>query len=106
MASDHERLPFRADRTPEPAETPRKAADEKPNWVDHKKNVDRICYALYAVSALLLLIDPLVHKHGPFEIEHWWGFYGIYGFIGCVFLVLAARAMRVLLIRPEDYYDR
>ena len=106
MASNHDRPPFRADRTPEPADTPRKAPDEKPTWFDHKKNVDLICYVLYAVSALLLVIDPFVHKHGPFAIEHWWGFYGIYGFIGCVFLVLAARAMRVILMRSEDYYDR
>ena len=106
MANSHDRPPFRADRTPEPAEIPRKADDEKPNWIDHKKNVNRICYALYAVSAVLLLIDPLVHKHGPFAIEHLWGFYGIYGFVGCVFLVLAARGLRVLLMRSEDYYDR
>ena len=106
MSADHPRPPFRADRTPEPAEIPRKAPDEQPTWIDHKKNVDRICYALYAVSAVLLLIDPLVQKHGPFEIEHYWGFYGIYGFIGCVFLVLAAREMRKLVMRSEDYYDR
>lgn len=106
MASNHDRLPFRADRKPEPEDIPRKAPDEKPTWIDHKKNVDRICYTLYAVCALLLLIDPFVHKHGPFAIEHLWGFYGIYSFIGAVFLVLGAKALRVILMRSEDYYDR
>ena len=106
MASNHDRPPFRADRTPEPADIPRKDPNEKPNWIDHKKNVDRICYALYAVSAFLLIIDFWVHKHGPFAIEHVPGFYGIYGFVGCVFLVVAARGMRVILMRSEDYYDR
>ena len=30
-------------------------------------------YILYAVCALLILIDPFVHKHGPFDMEHVWG---------------------------------
>ena len=74
-------------------------------WIDDPKNVNRIVYALYAVCAFLILIDPLVHKHGKFEIEHYFGFYGFYGFVGCVFLVLAAKALRIVLMRPEDYYD-
>jgi hypothetical protein len=75
-------------------------------WIDDPKNVDKIVYALYAVCALLFLIDPLIHKHGPFAIEYIWGFYALYGFVGCVFLVLAAKLMRVILMRPEDYYDK
>ncbi|HSG95295.1 MAG TPA: hypothetical protein VLA28_07225 [Afifellaceae bacterium] len=79
--------------------------DEKPRWLDNPGNVNRIVYALYAVSALLLVIDPFIHKHGPFGIEHWWGFYGIYGFVCCVFLVLAAKEiLRKLVMRGEDYY--
>ncbi len=77
-----------------------------PRWLDDPRNVDRIVYALYSVSALLLIIDPFIHKHGPFAIEHWWGFYGIYGFVCCVFLVLAAKELRKLVSRQEDYYDR
>lgn len=94
------------DRPANPPEIPMKAAGEPKGWPFKKKNIDRICYALYAVSALLLVIDPFVHKHGKFAIEHWWGFYGIYGFIGCVFLVLAAKELRKLVMRSEDYYDR
>ena len=82
------------------------APDEPKYWLDDMRNVNKIVYALYALSALLLVIDPLVHKHGPFEIEHWFGFYGIYGFVGCVFLVLAAKELRRLVMRDEDYYDR
>lgn len=79
--------------------------DEKSRWLDDKRNVNKIVYALYALSAGLLVIDPLIHKHGPFGIEHWWGFYGIYGFVGCVFLVLAAKELRKLVMRGEDYYE-
>ena len=41
---------------------------------------------LYIFSALIVALDPLVHKHGPFEIEHLWGFYALCGFLACVVL--------------------
>lgn len=91
---------------PEPTHAPRAAKDEPPRWLDDKRNVNKVVYSVYGVSAVLLLIDPLIHKHGPFAIEHWIGFYGIYGFVGCVFLVLAAKELRKLVMRSEDYYDR
>ena len=82
------------------------APDGRRYWLDDMRNVDKLVYGLYAICAGLLLIDILVPKHGPFAIEHWLGFYGVYGFVACVGLVLAARALRVILMRPEDYYDR
>ena len=81
------------------------AEGEKRYWLDDLRNVNKIVYALYAICAFLLVIDPLIHKHGPFAIEHWLGFYGIYGFVACVGLVLAAKELRRLLMRSEDYYD-
>lgn len=74
-------------------------------WLDDPRNVDRVVYAVYAACGLLFVLDVLTHKHGPFAIEHMFGFYGIYGFVACVGLVLAAKAMRRVLMRPEDYYE-
>ncbi|MEM0989584.1 MAG: hypothetical protein AAGK00_11925 [Pseudomonadota bacterium] len=86
-------------------DVPMAQPDEPKRWLDDKKNVNKIVWAVYAVSAALLLFDPLVHKHGYFDIEHWFGFYGIYGFVGCVGLVLGAKEIRKLVMRSEDYYD-
>lgn len=76
------------------------------HWLERPQTVDRIVYALYALCAALFVGDIFVEKHGPFAIEHLFGFYAIYGFVGCVFLVIAAKGLRVLLMRSEDYYDR
>jgi len=78
---------------------------EERTWIDDPKNIDRIVYTLYGVCALLFLVDFWVPKHGPFATEHWFGFYAWYGFIACVGLVIAAKGLRVLLMRPENYYD-
>jgi hypothetical protein len=68
--------------------------------------VTRLVRVFYAVCAVLIAIDVFVPKHGPFAIEHWFGFYGFFGFIACVVLVLVAKQLRKVLMRPEDYYDR
>ena len=80
--------------------------DEKTWWLDDPRNVDKIVWTLYGVCALLMASDFLLNRHGPFEIEHMFGFYALYGFFGSVGLVLTAKQMRKILIRPEDYYDR
>ncbi len=83
-------------------------ADGKSYWLDRPENVTKIVWAVYVICAFLVAIDFMVEKHGegPFKIEHWYGFYGIYGFIACVVLVLAAKLLRRILMRSEDYYDR
>ena len=78
---------------------------EKHYWLDDKRNVDKIVYALVAVCALLFVADFFYHKHTHFGFEGWFGFFAWYGFIVCVGLVLAAKEMRKFLKRDEDYYD-
>jgi hypothetical protein len=79
---------------------------ERTYWLDDPKNVDRLVRAFYGVCAVLVAIDVFVPKHGPYAIEHWFGFYGWFGFLACVALVLAAKQLRRIVMRPEDYYDR
>ena len=79
---------------------------ERSYWLDRPANVNKLVYVFYALCALLLAVDVFVPKHGPFAIEHSFGFYGMFGFIACVVLVLIAKQLRRVLMRPEDYYDR
>jgi hypothetical protein len=75
-------------------------------WLDNPRNVDRLIHGFYIICVLLLAIDVFVPKHGPFAIEHVFGFYGFFGFFACVALVLIAKQLRRVLMRSEDYYDR
>ena len=74
-------------------------------WLDNPKNVDKVYWSVIVVSVLLFFADALYDKHPEFGIEKVFGFYGIYGFVACVGLVLAAKGLRLLLMRGEDYYD-
>lgn len=80
-------------------------ASEKIYWLDQPKNVLLIIWILITVCAALFFADAFYHKHSHFEIEHVFGFYGLYGFFVCVALVLIAKWLRTILMRPEDYYE-
>jgi len=79
---------------------------EQPRWYDDPANPNRILYLLVGISVILLLIDPLISKHGALAIERLWGFYGLFGLVAGVVLVLVAGLLRRIVMRPEDYYDR
>lgn len=82
------------------------APEGRKYWLDDRRNVRKLLYALYVACALLLAADLFYHKHAILDFEGWFGFYGAYGFAACVALVLAARELRKLVSRPLDYYDR
>ena len=88
-----------ADRNPE------NPGPRKTYWLDDRRNVDKLVYALYTACGALFLADFLYHKHVHFGFENWLGFYGIYGFVSCVGLVLVAKGFRKIVKRREDYYD-
>ena len=92
----------------------RRTADERRSderhVFDDPRNVWRLIYALFTVCGLLLAIDlldvfgVLYHKHAHFAFERKFGFFALFGFFLSAGLVLAARGMRKLLARDEDYY--
>lgn len=75
-------------------------------WLDEPKNVAKIYRGLWTFGGLLALADLVVHRHAEAGIDGWLGFYAAYGFVACVALVLAAKLLRRIVMRPEDYYDR
>ncbi|MEV4477665.1 hypothetical protein [Nonomuraea sp. NPDC049504] len=80
--------------------------DDDRRWLDEPRNVTRIVYGLAVLCALLFAADLFYVKHPHFAVEGWFGFYAVYGFVGAVALVIVAKALRRLLRRDEDYYER
>ena len=78
---------------------------EKTHIFDNPANVRRVLVLLYVVCTLLLLADFVLHRHVEHPLESLPGFYAVYGFVGCVSLVVVAKELRRLVMRPEDYYD-
>lgn len=63
------------------------------------------CALLLVGGELLLgLGHDAAHGHGGASFEGWPGFHALIGFVACLLLVLAARPLRALLLRGEDYH--
>ena len=73
-------------------------------WVDKPGSANKIFWGLTVACVLLFLADFTYEKHGHFQIEDIPGFYGIFGFVMFTALILAAKGLRILIKRPEDYY--
>jgi hypothetical protein len=75
-------------------------------WLDSPENVGKLYRGLWIIGIALVGFDLLVHRHEQFGFAELTGFHAGYGFFACVILVLAAKGLRILLKRPEDYYER
>ena len=59
---------------------------------------------LIALLALTLLAQFAIEVHPHFGMERLFGAYAIYGFAACAALILIAKAIGLLLKRPDDFY--
>lgn len=87
---------------------PVRAPDEAPGWFQRPANVRHIVGGLYLACALLLGVDLLYTRHLHSAVEErfdGWGFYGVYGFVSCVLLVMVAKGLRQVVLRPEAAAD-
>ncbi len=63
--------------------------------------------ALYGVCIVITVVSGLfVQWHNVFWWQELTAFYGIYGFAACVFLIYAAKGLRLFLPKDEDYYEK
>jgi len=74
------------------------------SWFTKTKHANKIFLGLALLCFVLFLADFTYNKHGHFHIEEIPGFYGAYGFFMFTALILVAKALRLLIKRPENYY--
>jgi len=80
-------------------------ANDRKGWADKPENRRTVRLVLYIACVLLVLADFFVHRHAEMPAEKVPAFYAWYGFISLVAVVLSAKVLRMIVKRPEDYYD-
>ena len=66
----------------------------------------RILWGAFALAlAAIVIADLFVEHHPELGVGGTFGFGAWFGFLSCVGLVVAARAIGLLLRRPDTYYD-
>ncbi len=79
--------------------------DERQHVWDKPRNVKLLFNVFYACCVILVLLDFVIHRHNVHDWENLFAFYPLYGLVGVWLLVLIAKQMRRVLMRPEDYYE-
>jgi hypothetical protein len=80
--------------------------DDKPHWLDEPRNVKRLWRGFLVVLALTVLAELMVHLHPHFEIESVFGFHAWFGLMACAAMIVVAKALALLLKRPDTYYSK
>ncbi len=75
------------------------------HWLTRPATVRKLWIGFSVVLALTVLAQLVIKIKGYFGIDGTFGFGAWYGFLACLAMVLVAKALGVLLKRPEDYYD-
>lgn len=75
-------------------------------WLARPATIQFLWKLFIASLVLVVLGDLAVEHHPTFGIDGTFGFGAWFGAISCVVLIAAARAIGVLLKRPDTYYDK
>ncbi len=84
-------------------EQERNADDD--HWLTKPATVRKLWIGFSIVLALTVLAQLVIKIKGYFGVDGTFGFGAWYGFLACLAMVLVAKALGVVLKRPEDYYD-
>lgn len=79
--------------------------DETKHWLVRPRTIRRLWTGFAVLLSLLVLADIFIHPHAAFGVDGTFGFYAWYGFLACAAMVLLAKALGVLLKRPDTFYD-
>jgi len=83
--------------------------DGKKRIWDDPANVKRLLKIFFILCGIFFVLDVIfffVHKHSEFSFDGWFGFFSVYGFVSCSLIVIIAKELRKVLMKPEDYYDK
>ncbi len=64
----------------------------------------RILILLFALAAVLLAWDFFADRYVEHPLERWKAVYPIFGFGGISLLIVVAKGLRRVAMRPEDHY--
>ena len=77
---------------------------EDEHFLTRPATIRRLWWVFSAVLAATVLAQLLFYVKGYFVVDGWFGFGAVFGFLSCLLMVLFAKALGVLLKRPNDYY--
>ena len=60
---------------------------------------------LLGIAIILAILELFLHRHGVASIEDSFMFPAIFGFLAFMLIVQVGKWLRLMIMRPEDYYE-
>ena len=60
---------------------------------------------LLGIAIILAILELFLHRHGVAPIEDSFMFPAIFGFLAFMFIVQVGKWLRLMIMRPGDYYE-
>ncbi len=77
---------------------------QDPGWLDDPRHVRLLWRGFLVVLALTVAAELVVALHPHFVIDALFGFNAWFGFLSCAAMIAVAKALALLLKRPDTYY--
>ena len=72
---------------------------------DMQKMAKHFTRFLLGIAIILAVLELFLHRHGVAPIEDSFMFPAIFGFLAFMFIVQVGKWLRLMIMRPEDYYE-
>ena len=60
---------------------------------------------LLGIAVILAILELFLHRHGVAPIEDSFMFPAIFGFLAFMLIVQVGKWLRLMIMRPQDYYE-
>ena len=80
--------------------------NNEPHWLVRPSTIRKLWWGGGILLALTVVAQLFIKVKGYFGVDDWLGFGAVFGFGSCLAMVLFAKALGLLLKRPEDYYTQ
>ena len=77
----------------------------EPHWRVRPRTIRLLWIAFIAILAATVAAQFVVDMHPHFGVDGLFGFNAWYGFGTCALMIVGAKALGLLIKRPDTYYD-
>lgn len=75
------------------------------HWLTRPTTIRKLWVVFIALLAATVLAEIWIPNAAHFELERLFAFNALYGFLACAAMILGAKALGLLIKRPDTYYE-
>lgn len=81
--------------------------ENEASWFERPANIRLMIGGLVVACVALTAADLFYENpHPHFKMEYWFAFQAWFGFVAFAVIVFLGRLLRMIVSKPEDYYER